>query len=204
MPGTLNDVYDPFVSKTNDLVRWFETPLPVDPIEQAACEPVHDVGRVHLCVKLQHLWAEFCEELVGVSALRSPITLSGMALRPPSGVTAQADVDQAANSQHKGQYPPWHRPDFTINVAKRLGLGNYREIQLGLGTGPTLDRLLNVRNYVVHPNAVTEAKYNQVAIDVRAPGLVPMDLLAVRQRGGATLFEVWVADLQGQAQLAAN
>ncbi len=187
----LHELYAHFVSRTDFLVRKFEAPLASD-----ACIPIHADGRMRMLIRLQHLWAEFCRELVTRSALGGCQTLSGRLLGRVSGVSDWRDIERTAWKESNRRPPPWHQPKFTLGVANKLAVQNLAQISLGLGAVSPADDLTDIRNYIVHPNERTKLAYNRVTYKLGARGLEPDMLLTSRQIGGATLFEAWVAELQ--------
>lgn len=81
-----------------------------------------------------------------------------------------------------------------------MQLANYDQIYLGLSTVHFIeDRLKPVRNFIVHPSASSASKYDQVARSLSFPGLSPIQSLNRRLTGGATIFGVWISQLETAA-----
>jgi hypothetical protein len=197
----LAELYAHFVGRTDELVRKFGTPLPPYPPFDRSCGPIHRDGQALLIVRLDHLWAAFCQALVTRSALGNVRTLGGSLLPRVTGVARSADVQRIAQQESRGQ-PPWHDASFTVRVARRLGLANYNEISIGIGAVSPVKDLIDVRNYVVHPNDRTVAAYRRITMRFGISSRNPVDFLALTQPGGATLFETWVSQLQIAAEAA--
>lgn len=201
---SLRERYAHFVSRTDSLVNDFDSPTPQNRPHSETCPPIHEYGRLKLVIRLQMLWGEYCRQLVVSSAIGDTHTLGGKALTRVGGVSSATDILNVARTESGGRPPPWHRPTFAVRVAARLGVGNLFEIQQGLSAVSPTDDLLAVRNYLVHPTEDTKVKYVTVARKYRSLGAGPDALLSTLLPGGATLFEVWVAELQTIALIAAR
>lgn len=70
--------------------------LPADPTEMAVCAPVHHDGLLFLMVRLQHLWGEFCRELVVRLAIGGCVTRTGMYVSPVPEVKRVSDLPTIA------------------------------------------------------------------------------------------------------------
>jgi hypothetical protein len=192
-------LYGRFLARTTFLVRKFESPLPRDAPCRETCLHIHEHGRLNLVIRLQFLWAEFCRELVVRSALGNSSSLSGTPLAPAPGVSCLEDITNIASAESRGRHPPWHKPTFAASVAAKLGVQNLAQIRNGLSPVSAVTDLIVVRNYIVHPNQRTKLDYVRLTRRLGCAELAPVTLLATYQPGGATLFEVWVADLQTMA-----
>lgn len=199
----LQHLYARFVSKTDRLTTLFETPLSPLPCANL-CDPIHTLGKLRLIVKLQHIWAEFCRRLITESALGHGKTLGGVTLTAVAGVANPEDVQKLARKHSGGSFPPWHLPSFSVPFAVALSVANSSQIAGGLGAVSPVNDLAAIRNYIVHPNEITRARYS-TAIAKMVPGWAePETVLAAKQPGGVTLFGVWIADLQLSALDAAR
>ena len=195
----LTELYARFLTRTNQLVQTFGSPVPPAPPFRESCLQLHVYGRLNLVVRLQVLWAEFCRELVERSALGGCRSLGGKVLPRAPGVSGLSDIRKIALAESGRRPPPWHLTWFAVRVARRVGVQNLVEIRNGLSAVSAVDDLVAVRNYVVHPNEKTRVEYARVARRANCAGAAPQGLLATYQTGGATLFEAWVADLQTMA-----
>lgn len=195
----LSELYTRFAQRTDLLVRDFDAPSLA-----RTCTAIHAEGQVRLLIRLQHLWAEFCRELITRSALGSCRTISGSLLTRVPRVNKVRDILGFAKKESKGGFCPWHDPVFALGVANRLAVQNLSQMSLGLGAVSPANDLTAMRNYAVHPNKRTRTHYEQVTYKIGIPGAQPAELLATRQTGGATLFETWVADLQLIALIASR
>lgn len=180
--------------------------LPTNPAEMAVCVPIHQASLLFLVVRLQHLWGEFCRELVVRSAIGDCVTRTGVYVPPAPGVKRIKDIPniiaQHTREQFSGSRTHWEDPQFAIRHAQRLQVTNFRQLSLGLGSVTILDQLKNVRNFIVHPNDNTGPKYLQTTRTLGFRGMPPIQLINQRFIGGATIFETWVSELEAAAYAA--
>ncbi len=159
------------------------------------CESIHPDGRLYLLCRLQALWGEFSRELIVRSALGGCRTRRGVILAKAPGVNNMADIRRALGKtmlQSPGMY--WEDPKSAVMYANALKVNNYQEISKGLASAKTED-IKSLRNFIVHPNAWTRLRYEQVARNLRMSGMSPDRMLSQPIPGGATLFESWVHQL---------
>ncbi len=203
---SLNALYGSYVARSTSLLSRFATQLPKNPAESALCEPVHHDGSAFLVVRLQHLWGEFCRELVIRSAMGGCVTRTGLRLPPAPGVKRARDLPnitgQFTKRSFTGPGSQWEIPSFAIDQARYLQVANLNQISLGLGSVTILDRLKGVRNFIVHPNELTASRYYLTARTLGFPGLPPVQLLNQILQGGATVFQTWASDLETAAWVA--
>jgi hypothetical protein len=200
----LSELYSHFVGRTNELVRKFGTSLPVSPPYDSSCPPVHRDGQKFLIMRLHCLWAAFCQGLVTRSALGNTMTLSGSLIPRVSGISRSVDVQRVAMRESNGRQPPWHDTGFTIRVASTLALANYNQISMSIGAVSPIRDLVDIRNYIAHPNNRTITAYQRISTGFGVSSRDPIDILTLTQPGGATLFETWVSQLQIAAQAAVH
>ena len=175
------------------LTSRFVGQLPADAVEMRTCKPIHSDGRAYLLIRLQLLWGEFCRELVVRSALGGHETRTGQSLPRAPGVRYVRDIPNITKNPLSGPKSYWEDPAFTIRQAKLLQVANYNDINLGVGSIATeLANLKCVRNFVVHPNAKTAAKYMQMTRAIGFTKLPPDELLHQHLPGGVTVFDSWV------------
>ena len=174
--------------------------LPADPAEMAVCTPVHQDGFLLLAVRLQHLWGEFCRELVIRSAIGGCVTRTGLQLLPAPEVKRVSDLPTIArrfsNRSFTGPGSLWEVPSIAIGRARSLQVANYHQISLGLSAVNVIDYLKPVRNFIVHPSGSSISGYSQAARSLGFPGLSPIQLLSQRLPGGGTIFDDWVSALE--------
>ena len=180
----------------------FEAPLPDHPRRVVSCEPLHRTGQQLMVVRLQHLWAEFCQNLVTRSALGNITTMGRVSLPAVPGIFRPVDVQRVAWRVSNGRPPPWHRSDFTLRVAGRLALANHQTINNSIGAVSPIADLVEVRNYIVHPNRGTSEAYMRFTGRLGVASKDPAVLLTSIQPGGITLFKDWVFQLQDIAAAA--
>lgn len=193
---SLAELYAHFIGRTDALLRNFEAPVPTYPVYALSCAPLHRSGQELSVIRLQHLWAEFCRNLIIRSALGNVRTM-GLTMLPASPrVASLADVQRIVMRESNGRQPPWHLADFTIRVAHQLVLANYQAINMSIGAISPIADLLKVRNYIVHPNQRTSMSYLLIANSFGVPSGDPVALLKTVQPGGVTLFKDWVVQFQ--------
>ena len=179
------------------------TGLPADPAEMAVCEPVHRDGSLFLVVRLQHLWGEFCRELVVRSAIGGCVTRTGLYVPPAPEANHVRDLPDIARRFSRRSFTGpgslWEVPSIAIERARDLQVANYRQVSLGLSAVNVIGYLKPVRNFIVHPSASSVSGYDQAARSLGFPGLSPIRLLNQRLPGGATIFEDWVSELETAA-----
>lgn len=184
------------------MVRKFGTPLPPSRPFNSSCRPLHRDGQALLIIRLDHLWATFCQTLVTRSALGNVRTLSGLLIPGVAGIASSADVQRVALQVSRGRQPPWHNASYTVQVAHTLGLANYNQISTSIGAVSPINDLIGIRNYIVHPNYRTIVAYQRIITRLGVSSRDPVDFLSLIQLGGATLFETWVSQLQIVAEAA--
>ena len=199
----LNALYGSYVARSRSLMSRSLAGLPADPAEMAICEPVHLDSLLFLVVRLQHLWGEFCRELVVRSAIGGCVTRTGAYVPPAPDANHVRDLPaitgQFTKQPFTGPRSQWEVPSFAIDQARFLRVANYGRISLALSAVSVIDYLKPIRNFIVHPNARTSASYNQAARGLGFPGFSPVQLLNQRQPGGATIFGVWISQLEAAA-----
>ena len=208
-PAGLVTLYRKFEELTDALVERFQTPIPQAPPFSRTCPPAHEDSQVFVTIRLQNYWGEFCLGLIDASSQGGQETLSGRILAPlyPEASTHETKREVRRIAKEVAATlalpnPVWHSCGFIVNVARRLGLQNFNEIDFSLSPNLTATYATHVRNFVVHPGPDSEPRFLQVAAHYGLPNSSPVDLLRSRQLGGTTLFEFWVRDLQGAARRA--
>ena len=199
-------IYRDFLAESESLVGQFNIPLPEDPTFEPTCQVVHGHGRSLLTVWLQNAWGGYCRSLLQLSVTAEHQTLSGRTLSG-IGSPSQPSLKHAAdtiNAREGMVSAVWHRCQYVIWVAQELGVSNVDQIAAALSPVLTATRVTRVRNYVVHPNSGTREQYLQVTYDVGNPDVDVAELLLTRQPAGASLFELWVRELQAAAENAAQ
>ena len=211
-PTGLVELYQEFEQLTDALVDRFEIPTPDTPPYSESCPPAHEDSKAFLTIRLQNYWVDFWYGLIYASAYAGQPTLTGRTLSP---VFPGSSIDEmrrqvrgiaraVAETMINKPDPIWHSCEYTVNVARQLGLQNFNEIDFGLSPNRTAGFATGVRNYVVHPEAGSKERFMRVAAAHGMPFSEPAALLRSPQLGGSTLFEDWVRDLQGAARKAAE
>ena len=171
-------------------------------IESGAIElhPERRDGRLFCVVRLQHLWGEFCRELITRSSIGGARTVEGTRLPRVSGVRQWKDVEEIARETTGGRRDvPWHIPEQSTRIALKLAPKNATQIATALSSVLPVDEIRAIRNYVVHPNRDTRAKYDAAAR--RAGALDPdpdPDILLTSKvyPGNVTRFEYWATQIR--------
>ena len=193
-------VYGMFLRRSHALGSRLEVQLPLHPDEAEMCEPVHRDAQVFLAIRLQHLWGEFCRELVVRSVLGNCSTRSGRRVPPAPGAIRVRDLPNISRLPFWGRGTYWEDPKFALRQARRLNVVNYNYIALGLTSASSvLDELKTVRNFITHPNRSTAAEYIQLTRVRGLRGLSPEQFLRQRTPGGATIFGTWTRQLETAA-----
>ncbi len=201
---SLLTLYASYITRSQSLSSRFAATLPANPAQMAMCEPVHRDGSAFLVVRLQHLWGEFCRELIVRSAIGGCVTQRGIHLPPAPNVKCVRDIPlvtkQFTRQPFSGPGSQWEDPPFATRQAGFLQVANLNQISLGLGSVTTiLGHLKSVRNFIVHPNDRTAPKYARTTRVLSLRGLPPIQLLNQRLPGGATIFHAWASDLETAA-----
>ena len=200
---SLLNIYRRYVARSKSIEARFLARLPIDAKQLRECEPVHGDGLAYLMVRLQHLWGEYCRELVVRSAIGGCTTISGRVVSGVPQVKKVAHISSLLGMDLTDPKTKWEQPRYAKRHARKLGVANYNEIDLGLSSvSHTANRLRSVRNYLVHPNKNTAPRYLQLTRVYGLRGLPPEQLLRHILPGGATVFETWIAELVSAAKTA--
>ena len=174
----------------------FLTELPAESAEVRLCESIHRDGRAYLVIKLQHLWGEFCRELVVRSAIGGCQTRTGQTLPRVPGRKYVSDVTSIVPELWSGPRAYWEEPAFVIRHARCLQVANHNQISLGIGSvSNSLTNLKCVRNFIVHPNRITRGKYFHMTRSMGFSGFTPDRFLHQYLAGGVTVFDDWISSL---------
>ncbi len=199
------DIYKRYAIRTKSMEARFLARLPADAAQLRECELVHGDGLAYLAIRLQHLWGEFCRELVVRSAIGRCKTDSGRILPAVRLVKNTGHIAVILGMDLANPKTRWEQPKYAKQHAKTLGVANYNEIDLGLSSvSDTASRLRTVRNFLVHPNKHTAARYFQLTRMYGLRGFPPEQLLRSTLPGGATVFERWSAEFLNAAKTAVH
>ena len=191
------DIYRKFEKRTNGLVSEFEDKVSMLNDYGEDFEKIHNNARFFILIRLQMLWGQFCRELIIRSAFGGYHTISGTVLQKGASVTDWRSVQTVIRSRSRNGHPPWHMANFSIDIARNLRIDNYGQVSMALGGISPIDHVINIRNYVVHPDERSRIRYENT---LRSIGIMvktdPISLLRSRVVGGASLLEQWVSDLQ--------
>ena len=192
----LTYIYGLYLSRSQTLVGRLATKLPTNPVEARECEPVHHDGFAFQMIRIQHLWGEFCRELVVRSAMGGCTTRTGNQLSRVPHVSRVSDLPKVTKLAFAGRGSNWEEPKFALKQAAILSVSNYLDVNLGIGSASTvLADLKVVRNFLTHPNQATAKIYDQLARENGFRGLSPDQFLQQLTPGGATIFEAWSRNL---------
>ena len=163
-------------------------------------------GRLFCVVRLQHLWGEFCHQLIARSSIGGAYTIEGTRLPRVSGIRRWKDVDRIAREVTGARRDiPWHIPQRSIRIAQEIAPTNANRIITALSSVSPIDEIRAIRNYLVHPNAGTRDRYDAAA---RRAGIFDADpdvLLTARiSPGNVTMFEYWIIEIQAIALSASR
>ena len=193
--NTLGKLYFRFASR---LERMYER-YRIEP-EVFDSHPERRDGRLFCVVRLQHLWGEFCRELIARSSIGGARTMEGTYLPRVSGVRQWKDVEEIARETTGARRDvPWHIPERSARIALKLAPKNATQIATALSSVSPIDEIRAIRNYVVHPNRDTRVKYDAAARRAGAldPDPDPDILLTSKVHpGNVTRFEYWAAQIR--------
>ena len=193
--NTLDKLYFRFASRLWRMSELYR-------IESGAVElhPERRDGRLFCVVRLQHLWGEFCRELITRSSIGGARTMEGTRLPRVSGVRQWKDVEKIARETTGRRLDvPWHIPEQSARIALKLAPKNATQIVTALSSVSPIDEIRAIRNYVVHPNLDTRVKYGAAARRAGAldPDPDPDILLTTKvYPGNVTRFEYWAAQIR--------
>ena len=198
----LSEVYAHFYGRTDSLIREFIAITPQSPQYYVSCELIHQSGRMMTVIRSVHLWGEFCRSVVTRSALGNIRTANSQVLPAAPGISQASDVLTVARMESNNRPPPWHVSDFVIRVAQRLRVANYHTISQSVGAVSPIRDLIEIRNFIVHPNQRTQQRFQTIAFQYGSNSRNPIDLLNLTQPGGQSLFNLWVTQMQTLAAAA--
>ena len=205
--GALGELYAHFVSRTNRLADVYKPERAAGLENVAARQAFHRDSRLYCVIRLQHLWGEFCRELVTRSSIGGVAAIGGTRLPGVRGVRSRRDVERIARESIGGRRKiAWHVPERVVGIARELSPANESQIADSLAVaGSPAPEIRIVRNYLVHPNADTWIRYDRLSRELGVFDSDPDALLTanVPQRD-VTRFEYWVIRLQGIALDAAR
>lgn len=196
MPSdSLSEIYTHFVSRTDRLAVAFVAGLKNDSERSA----IHKVNRFYCVIRLQHLWGEFCRELVTRSSIGGVRAIGGARLPRVRNIRNWKDVERIARCASGGRREiSWHDTERVVGITRRLSPANKSQItdSITVADSPIIE-IRVTRNYLVHPNVDTWRKYSRTA---RRLGVFNPDpdalLTAFVFQTDATRFEYWIIRLQ--------
>ena len=202
-PSAITEHYAHFVSRTDRMMARYNDTLAADGKDRLIEIETRRESRLFCVVRLQHLWGEFCRELLVRSAVGGAFTIDGTYLTRAQGINRAVDVVQEVRKVVRRNIIAWHVPDVAVRATNSVAPANKTQILAGLSMNNPVDDIRAVRNYVVHPNVESRRRYNNVA---RKFGVFDTDpdalLRSSISRGNTTLFEDWVIQLQEIALVA--
>lgn len=124
--------------------------------------------------------------------------MEGTYLPRVSGVRQWKDVERIARETTGGRRDiPWHIPERSAQIARKLAPKNANQIVTALSSVSPIDEIRAVRNYVVHPNRDSRAKYDAAARRLGVFDSDPDILLTSKvYPGNVALFEYWAAQIR--------
>lgn len=205
--GSLGELYAHFVSRTNRLADVYKPDVAAGLENRAAHRAFHRDSQLYRVIRLQHLWGEFCRELVTRSSIGGVRTIGGTRLTGVRGVRVWKDVERVARESIGGRREiAWHVPERVVGIARKLSPANVSQITNSLSVAESPAPEIRIaRNYLVHPNADTWIRYNRLSRELGVFDSDPEALLTanVPQRD-VTRFEYWIIRLQTIALDAAR
>ena len=200
----LTSLYARYATRNRALRERFFAELPPGAEAESVYAPIHKDGQAYQVIRLQHLWGEFCRELLVRSAVGGSRTRTGQTLPRATEMRHIANIRRALSlKEFGGPGKNWENPVFAIRQAELLGVVNRANIDLGLGSASEeLENIKCVRNYLTHPNDRTNREYGQMVKELGFETLPPGQFLAQRLVGGDTVLEYWLSTLNRAAWTA--
>jgi len=141
--------------------------------------------------------------LIIKSAIGGHNTASGILLSKGTAVTDWNSIKLTLQNQSTTYHIPWHIVHHSLRIARILGIQNYGQVSSALGSPSHIDCILAMRNFLTHPNEVSKKGYEDALVNIGITNrIAPLTLLQTRVTGGASLFELWVSELQNMAESA--
>ncbi len=202
---TLGSLYSRFIAKSNALTGQCNISFRLKPPTQNILKEVLCNNQLYVLVRLQFIWGQFCRELIIRSAVGGYKTIGGMILNRGTAVNTPKSISNVISSEVKRQnlgFPVWHSPIFAAIIARNLGIQNYNQVNLALSLPAPVREITDIRNFIVHANAMTKTRYEQITYRYNMIGAKPSEILAYILPGGTTRFADWIASLQQMAEQA--
>ena len=204
-PNTIRQLYTGFASRTDRMVELYNVTTNLGSKTEPICPQIERDSRLFCVIRLQHLWGEFCRELLVRSSIGGATTIGGLYLPRASGIKRPSDVTRVARRTLKQRHIAWHIPDNIARIANEIAPANENEIIIAVNSVSPVANILAIRNYLVHPNPRTRLAYSNAAIELGMPDSDPDTLLCARiSPGGVTRFESWIIQLQAIALSASR
>ena len=185
------ELYSRFTSRTDRLNSVFNTSSFRSELDRQS--------KLFCVIRLQHLWGEFCRELLLRSSIGKCYTFDGTYLNQIKDIGNSNDFNTAIRNQFprwRGHIA-WHVPRITSRIARRISPDNESRIVTALSSVSSVDDILNVRNYIVHPSKETRIEYSIVSQKFGIFDSDPTVLLSDRiSPSNVSRFEDWVIQLQ--------
>jgi len=197
---TIAEVYKRFLKRTSHLVSIFDYQMDISK-SYASVEEVNKYIRSFILIRLHVAWANFCRELIINSAIGGHNTASGILLSKGTAVTDWNSIRLTLQNQSRTYHIPWHIAHHSLRIAQILGIQNYNQVSSALGSPSHIDCILAMRNFLTHPNEVSKMEYDNALVNIGINYRIePLSLLKTRVTGGASLFGLWVSELQNMAE----
>jgi hypothetical protein len=194
----LPDLYNKFISDTQEILECFKSPLPSFSPFDVSCLLPHRYSWDACVIHMHSAWTRFCRELIYLSAYASPLSSSGNIIPPVTGVISEADVDdKLKTAQLKPKDIKWGDPPQCIRAVNAIGTSNKSNISAAIGVSPSpVDNLRRVRNYFAHRNRDTLLKVSPVLSFYGITSPDPIAIIVEIIPPGISRLEDWITDLR--------
>lgn len=166
-------------------------------------------AQLYCILRFYSEWERFVEDVIFVSAVRRPITGSGVRLDVAAEVLVRGSFRDAlawSCAPRNGRRPKviyWGDASRVVPIVSRMGLSNAQSVVGSLGASNSCaDDLRKLRNFVAHRNPDTWEKASEVC-SIGSVGDVS-NYLGEYVPGGARRFSAWCRNLEILAVAAAS
>ena len=206
----LYKLYKKYIKSSEKLVRIFNTQYNKSSDVIRYLRPAISYSKEMCVVKLNDMWSKYCRNLIIISAVDKPRTITGTTVITSNVVKKYKDVmpflRRKFNRKNILWEPKWHIAHEAIKAAHELSISNYQTISSAIGAQCSpADEIRIVRNYIVHQNKETARKYIGILINYNIPqNTAAVKMLEEFMILGVNLFEYWIRKLQIMARLSIN
>ena len=199
--NSLHNIQIRFLAETQMILDIFAQSMILSHSQSNFC-------REMCAIRLYDAWARFCRELILISAVEKPITISGRILPAAPSIRKRKDVIIKLCGIHKKQFgywePNWKNPTECIKAANDLLLANRVDIGNGIGLSPSpIENLRRIRNFCAHRKEETANYLNAICRNLGINGKYSArEIIAHIIPPGHSVFEDWVYQIRTMVHIA--